>query len=56
MYVDHDYRSKRYVPGGSVSHDALRDDRGLALRLALSAMPLMGLVLGVVGMALWNAG
>jgi hypothetical protein len=56
MYVDHRSHSKPHARERSGFPEALRSDRELFLKIFMSAMPLMGLVLGVTGLALWNAG
>jgi len=58
MSAGYDCRYEPDVERGSDTQEASHDkwDRDLTLRIAMSSMPLLGLVLGVVGLALWNAG
>jgi hypothetical protein len=56
MHTDGHHPAAHYASGRPASYPARDVDRELVLRTVISAMPLMGLVLGVVGMALWNAG
>jgi len=60
MYADELDDVGRYapVPRWPDAQNADDRDRGadLMLRIAMSSMPLAGLVLGVVALALWNAG
>ncbi len=58
MYADDplDSRSFASVVRGRHAHSAAEQDqnRDLMLKIAMSSMPLVGLVLGVVALALWN--
>ena len=60
MYADEIYRSERYVPaaGRAKAQAAPHEyqDRDLVLKILMASMPLVGLIFGVVGLALWNAG
>ena len=49
-----DVPTERVSDTQKASHD--KWDRDLTLRIVMSSMPLLGLVLGVVGLALWTAG
>ena len=59
MSAGYHYRHEPDVPTdrGSAVQKVSRDewDRDLTLRIVMASMPLLGLVLGVVGLALWNA-
>ena len=60
MYVDNHYWLTRYGPivRGSARQETFRDDQdyNLILRIVVASLPLLGLVLGVMALALWNVG